>query len=256
MLILAFVTLFVVLIKGCTYTPVEWLQHKNLIENQTLCNVTWLQLLEVNVAQMTIKDNQLWVVVSQEYIGANLNSRRAPSFSHANHSTHDNIPESILLIGNTLEKVCDNVSQWVLGEREDFLLGILHQFNRGLFPEWPSCDLVSIAKGSQGETFFHYQPVDTFIVRDYTDNETISRSEYIGTLNTNVILCLSLGFTFLWLFICFLKMVIDGNARKRYRLWKNQTSPTQPTVVVVSEEEKVKNPLMVNLISSDDDGAL
>lgn len=245
------------ILSACTYTPVEWLSHQNLVAekatNQTLCRVNWFQLLEINVAQMRVKENQLWVVVAQQYIGASLNKLRLDSLGR-------NISESILYLGNTLEYYCDNISLWKLQEKEDIVLGILYDFNHGLFPEYPLCDKISIPRnGSEGEesdTFFYYQTIDTFIVRDYVSNQTISRSEYIGIINTNMSLSLSLGFLILWLFICFLKMVIDGNARKRYRLWKNQSSHS------LGEESLNKNPLYVNekditlTLSSDDNSLL
>ena len=210
------ILLLIGLHQGCTYTPVEWLSHK---PNQTgtLCNVGWLELLGVNVAQMKIKENQLWVVVAQQYIAASLNAARTGFVK--------NISESILFLGNTLEYRCDNISLWSLQEKEEEALATLDKLNHGLFPEFPSCDLVSIATQSE-ETFFYYQNIDTFIVRDYEQNQTISRSEYQGIYNANVILSLSLGFSIFCMLICFLKLVIDGNARKRYRLWKSSSSST------------------------------
>lgn len=222
-----FVTIIVILFGlglGCTHTPVEWRTRQNFtidgVENETLCRVNWFKLLEVNVAQMKIKENQLWVVVAQHYIAASLNKLR---ISFPNH-TAIALSESILFLGNTLEHYCDNISQWTLGEKEDHAIQILSNFNHGLFPEYPSCEeessLPTLNTTMGVETFYYYQSVDTFIVRDYVNNETITRSEFIGIINTNLTVTISFGFLVVWLLICFLKMAIDSNFRKRYSLWK------------------------------------
>lgn len=221
---------FVGLIESCTYTPSEWLNHKNLIqENQTICRVKWLQILEINVAHMKIQENQLWVVVAQQYIASRLNQLRVPP----EDEDPLNITQCLLYLGNSLEYYCSNISQWRLGEKEEASLRVLDDFNHGVLEKYPACDSVHILPASdENETHFYYQSIDTFIVRDYDQNQTISRSEFLGLINTNTIISISLGFAALWLLICFLKMVIDANAKKRYRFWKwknsHSTSPSKP----------------------------
>lgn len=212
------------LIQSCTYTPVEWLDHRNLIQqdnqtNRTICRIEWFQILEINVAHMKIPQNQLWVVVAQQYIAARLNKLR----TSVSTLDGDNISECLLFLGNSLEYYCNNISQWKLGEKEESSLTVLDNFNHGTLEKFPRCDSVHILPASESETYFYYQSIDTFIVRDYHQNETISRSEYLGLINTNAILTLSFGFLVLWLLVCFLKMAIDANAKKRYKCWKNAT---------------------------------
>lgn len=211
---LFFLLLLLQLSNACTYTPHEWsLRASSSGANSYFCNVTWNQLLSVDLANLIVPQNQLWIAATQQYIGALLNRGEFPQNSS---EMSPDVTQAMLLLGFSLEFQCNNISQWVMGLKENNAMARLFQFNYGLLSFAQACKVNSSDTGDK--TFYYYNSVDTFVVLDRETNQTITLSECNSQKNT--ILWLSVGVTVLlfMLLMCFFNRAVSKSNEIRIRM--------------------------------------
>lgn len=218
----------------CVQTPREWAQDYEGSASDTLCGMEWKRLLSVDVVNMRVRENQMWLLVAHQYIATRLNLRTL-------HPHSDNMTQSLLLIADSLELHCDNVSQWeLLPILEDALLH-LFDFNQGQLQS-PACvSLETNLTQEREETFFHFNALDTVVVRDPLTNLTYTHSEYKGVYNTNVIGLAIIGFLAFLLLACFLARVIDKSQNKKYRWSEKLRNDAQEYQLQEVKKESERN---------------
>lgn len=194
----------------CVQTSREWAQIYEGFAHDTLCGMAWKRLLSIDVINMRVRENQLWILVAQQYIATRLNLITL-------HPHSDNMTESVLLIADSLELHCDNVSQWeLLPILEDALLH-LFLFNHGHLQSPACASLDKNLTTEREESFFYFNSIDTVVIRDPLTNLTYTHSEYKGIFNTNISGLAIIGFLVFLLLACFLARVVDKSQNKRYR---------------------------------------
>lgn len=113
---------------SCTYSQRHWCLNTTTwpIDNATLCGVAWRTIMAIDTYRMAIPVNQYWVAASHAYITTRLNQAIAP----ANTTTAD-VSVSLMWLGDSLERVCSNLSEWPLDSSAFYALETLRRYNTG-----------------------------------------------------------------------------------------------------------------------------
>jgi hypothetical protein len=169
----------------CTYTTWGWAQRATgqATASNTLCGSAWVLLLKSDAARLVVPENQLWLLAAQQYITASLNLQAIATT--VNDTT---IQEGLLVMGDSLTRVCGNVSQWSLqggsppGQLQD-LLSLLLSFNHGQLGV-PACSDEFVDVVPNMATFYYYNGDDVIAIRDPVTNQTQRNSLVSGLYNT------------------------------------------------------------------------
>lgn len=201
----------------CTFTQNRWIRvSRGLALDETMCGIAWHELMEVDPSRLIIPENSLWVVGFHQYVSAVLNRRQV----EVNDSLLD---DAILLIGDSLERACHNVSQWKLLPTLTQSLNMLYNFNHGILESLNTSiacrDEYNNSVGN--ETFYYYQTPDIIAVRDPVTNMTSLRSVFSGLYQTQIVLYVALGLSGLMIGFVLLKLVMTRSEKRRY-FWRKR----------------------------------
>jgi hypothetical protein len=133
------------------------------------------------------------------------------------------LDEAILLIGDSLERSCHNVSQWQLLPGLTQSLQLLYNFNHGILESINTSIACrdEYAKSLGNETFYYYQTPDIIAIRDPVTNMTTLRSVFTGLYQTQIVLSVALGLSGLMIGFVLLKLVMTRSEKRRY-FWRKQ----------------------------------
>lgn len=170
----------------CVYTIYGWAQRAagQQMPTDTLCRDAWTLLLRKDAAQLIVTDNQLWLLTAQQYIMAQLNQRIALA-NGANATRIEPIQRATMLLGDSLERGCGNVSQWSIRDpQRQQLMTLLTNFNHGQMPDIaPACSDEFLSVGDDGsglETYQYLHGDDIIVLRDANTNQTLITSLVAG----------------------------------------------------------------------------
>lgn len=142
----------------CTYTQAYWLASNSSEwpTNSLLCNVSWPSLLQIETIKMSLAANQLWVAASHQMITTALN------MAHLN-TTNEAVAGALLVLNDSLERFCNNVSQWPLDSSIYTQLALLRRFNQGDLAYGPGpCD--ENMTTTNGDAFYYVSTPDLIVL--------------------------------------------------------------------------------------------
>jgi hypothetical protein len=227
----------------CTYTPAGWLSRLSTTASlDTICGVDWFSLL--NASRLAVTENQAWLVASQIYIGARLN-QRATGFI-------EDIPVSVALLSvrASLDRACDNVSQWTLPSGKQLVL--LDSFNHGGVSGAPACAdefNQSAAAAITLETYYYYNSNDMIVLRDPATNVTLINSLLPGKNATIYGLYCLLGVATIAFLLVLIRLVMALSAKHDYSWAKTKVVDDHTVTIslVTTGEGEEKNEPTVTL---------
>ena len=180
----------------CTWSQAYWLLNSTQWPNNmtdSLCGENWTTLLATEATKMTLPANQLWVVASHQLITANLNM----ALLGDTYNASDALSSALLLIGDSLERLCSNVSQWPQDTTLYDSLDTVRLFNQGS----PLMGLTTCANqtGGGSNAFYFYNSPDLIIISSTAGtNTSIITYSLLGNiyrfrqflLSSNIVACL------------------------------------------------------------------
>ncbi len=213
---------------NCTLTQTGWRRGTwiNLPLMPLLCGLDPMQLLYVDAARLYQPQNALWVAAAHQHCAASLNV-----WSVASHCNTSDVTHAMLLLGDSLERVCDSVDQWTLEPSLNNALQLLMQFNQGFVEGCDACLNDSGDGGNStttsnttttGPAFYYYQAPDVVTLRLLDSNQTLTYSLLKGQYNTTLALTLFSLASILVIVILTLAVVILNNRNRRYILQRTQ----------------------------------
>ena len=246
MLIRYIVAVFVVVVvivapaaaaQRCTYTAAGWANRSDTLSissgggdgdingttaeetPDTTCGVPWGPLLRKQPTRLIVADNVPWLLGAQTYISAALNWRRFAGVetlalyvdTTTTGATNLTLDLALLALGDSLERVCDDVSQWSLAAP---LLAqamrLLDSFNHGQLPDAPSCadEFSAITVDWALATHYYVNGNDVLIIRDPATNLTARSSLLDGIYATQYGLYTSGAVLFIACLLLGIKLVL------------------------------------------------
>ena len=117
-------------LENCTHTQLYWSRNTTLwpenMNDTILCDTQWRDIMIIDTLKMSIPSNQYWVIASHQYITARLNKE-------STNTTILLVNDALIWLGDSLERVCDNISYWA--SENDILayqmIDTLRQYNYG-----------------------------------------------------------------------------------------------------------------------------
>jgi hypothetical protein len=159
---------------------------------------------------MIVQKNSAWVLAFHQYATAVLNNRRI--------KTNDtSIVDAIILMGDSLERVCHNVSQWSLTESLRHAFDILYEFNHGSLACQDEFNAIK-----EGDSFYYFNTPDKIVIHDAVTNMTMLRSVYDGLFKTQLGLYIGIALLGCFLGFVLLKLVMVRSDKRRYFWAKKQ----------------------------------
>ena len=137
----------------CHYQQLYWL---NLNESQwpvqeaRLCDVPWYSILSIDTLRMTNRSNQLWVVGAHQYITARLNEAMS-------NDTDITTKESLLWLGDSLERACLNLSEWRVTSEAYTSIERLRLYNT-------LCDIIPPLATGTLSALYYIQTTDLLVI--------------------------------------------------------------------------------------------
>lgn len=205
---------------NCTQSQTNWRlgTWSDLPLGTLLCGRDPMELIQINVARLSQPQNALWVAAAHHYSTGQLNLWSVQNLTLCNTSE---VTKAMLLLGDSLEWYCNNLSQWTL---EPVLFNALQQlfyFNQGLLEGCEACD-TSNTTDSNELAFYYYQNPDIVTLRLLDSNTTLTYSLLKGQYNTMLALILfSLG-AILAIVVLLLAVVVLKNKNRHYQILADQ----------------------------------
>ena len=230
-------------ISQCTFTQNEWIKVSGGLDSgETMCGIGWHELMKIDASRMIIPENSLWVIVLHQYVSSILNRREILSdrvnASMTINFNNTGIEEAIITIGDSLERSCDNVSQFELLPSIQSAHSLLYDFNHGLIPGMN----VSIACQEEysmihkDETFYYFNTPDIITVRNPVTNMTMLESLNRGIYNTQIVLYIIIGLICLALGFDLLKLGMMRSEKRRY-IWSKKKEDSDKEIEMHKLEE-------------------
>ena len=189
----------------CVYTQLYWIRNATVKWPDTLmCGIRWKELMAIDTVKMANPSNMYWVIAFHQYATIQLNIAMIKDH-YPDYSIDVNTGNSILFIGDSIERSCDNISHWSSSSSEiDInmiytMLDRIRHFNHGM--NGPRlCPNQFDGSSSSSSSFYFYNTPDMIIIPSNAssadDNNTSKYSlltvEYHFrqfTLSTSVIAC-------------------------------------------------------------------
>jgi hypothetical protein len=209
-LVIGLVLVIVTGAQRCTYTAAGWANRTSLLSSggnesttttdneeeenavDTLCGVPWGPLLRKQPTRLIVSENVPWLLGAQTYISAALNWRRFAGVEtlalHVDGGDNLTIDMALWLMGDSLERVCDDVGQWSLADDAmiTHAMRLLDALNHGRLPDAPSCgdEFSAITVDWALATHYYINGNDVIVVRDPSTNLTQRQSLLEGTYAT------------------------------------------------------------------------
>jgi hypothetical protein len=213
----------------------EWLSEINTSSiNRETCGEKWSRLLVVDTARMIVEENRLWMLVFHNYASGYLNRDRLLLVSSATNRTSiiqqdvieafskSGINEALLLLSNTLDSVCANVSQFKLAPSILKAMILVDAFNHGVVPGInQSLTCPSSYEGNKTSvTFYYYESPDIITTRDPATNMTYTKSILRGLYNSQYFFYFYSAFMTFVAGMLAIKLLMVQNEKRRYHMNK------------------------------------
>jgi hypothetical protein len=233
-----FLSLLLVIITGingqyCTYTQDQWLvllQNGAQTTNETLCGQPLPALLNNDALGLLVPQNTNWLLALHQYSAAVLNKASmlavSPQPQQIVPFRDSGILQALLLMGDTLERSCSNVSLWQFTPYAISSFELLRSFNQGRVSGSSINWACPSPYASNVTTLFAYQPADIIAAYDAQRNITLLSSLSSGEDGTRTLLLFVFLITLVALVLLGLHMLIQRSKRKALLL--KPPSPSEP----------------------------
>ena len=208
---------------NCTLTQTGWresdvAQAGDLELVCQLCGLGSEALLQSDVARQLQPQNTLWLLASHQYCAATLNVWATSPIASQCDTQASGIGTAVLLLGDSLQYACANMSQWALLPALNDALNLLLLFNQGQQEGCEACMPGQVNGTDNVTTFYYYQSPDTITLRLHSDNTTLSYSLVKGRSDTTLALSLVLLGAIILIVLLLLLCVILNNRNRAYAL--------------------------------------
>lgn len=232
--------------------------------SDTLCGVPWGPLLRKQPTQLTVQANVPWLLATQCYIAATLNWRRLESLETlalwTDPRSNTSIPLALLAIGASLERACDNMSQWSFADQSgralDMVL-LLDALNHGVaHSEAPPCDdeFDAIAISSALDTLYYINGNDRIVLRDPATNITSANSLLEGLYATQYGSYTLNALQFICMMLLGVKLVLVLHSQHQYQFNKRDADVpfVEPYDVTLTHQHPFNNIQDTELVGDED----
>jgi hypothetical protein len=186
----------------CVHSQMHWLNHMEewptvflskgnnvSMRDLQICNTSYESIMRIEALKLTHSENMLWVSSFHQYCTAQLNQVKMINdmvISVHNHGSNTiNITNAISVVGDTLERFCQNMSgfQYLSDVTLYYYMEMLHAFNTGAFQGLHACNQTS-NQINQSSLYYRHLP-DLIIIpltrspSDGEGNETYSNATSI-----------------------------------------------------------------------------
>lgn len=206
-------------VNNCTLTQTGWrLSPALLLESGASCSLCGLgaeDLLTVDVARLREPQNAEWVLGAHQYCAGVLNMAAVGADCDTNST---GIAAAVARLGDSLQYVCGNVSQWsLLAQADAYQTALL--FNQGQYFGCAACPPANASNvTTDGPSFYYYQDPDIVTLRLLDNNTTLSYSLYRGRYNTILALTVYLLVSLVVIVALLLAIVVLNNRNRLYEL--------------------------------------
>lgn len=208
---------------NCTLTQTGWRQSDMAQSGDLelvcqLCGLGSEALLQSDVARQLQPQNTLWLLAAHQYCAATLNLWATAPLGAQCDTRTSGIGTAVMLLGDSLQYVCANMSQWTLIPALNDALGLLLLFNQGQQVGCETCVSGQVNGSDNVTTFYYYQSPDTITLRMHADNTTLSYSLTKGRSGATLALSLVLLGATVLVVLLLLLLVILNNRNRAYAL--------------------------------------
>lgn len=159
----------------CVRTQTEWLQsHSVNASTLGFCQTSCAKLLGTDTAHQR-PEHAGWLAAVHQHCAGALN---------AMHVDVKGLSQALLLLGDSLQNACPNLTLWRVTPSLAPPLALLYALNQGALVGAPSCATAT----PTGETLYFYQPPDLLTWRQL-DNSTQAYSVMRGYYTLQLFLC-------------------------------------------------------------------
>ena len=207
------VLLLIANLRACVYTPYGWSLQQNATTttNDTMCNSTWSTLLQRDPSHLVLAENQMWLLAFGQYAAAVLNERTVGD-------NDTGVMQALLLVGDSLERACGNMSQWQLDSAVKVeALTLLSDYNHGRLLGQVACEQ-QFGSGDALDTFYYFNSNDVITVRNPARNITIINSVLDGILSRQYGLYVLVPLLTLLLFAFIVKLIMVLHRNHQYKM--------------------------------------
>lgn len=163
---------------SCVRTQAEWLQsHTANASTMGFCQTSCATLLSTDTARQR-PEHAGWLAAAHQHCAGALNAMRVDV---------KGLGQALLLLGDSLQNACPNISLWHVTPSLAPPLALLYALNQGALVGAPACSSPSAV----GDTLYFYQPPDLLTWRQL-DNSTQAYSVMRGYYTLQIFLCVAL----------------------------------------------------------------
>ena len=216
----------------CVYTQNYWINHINKLSSDELCGSKYDELMKINTFQMNDKNQYYWILTFHTLYTSI--SNRKIIYNHIYSSddreiidtidfndTMTEINTSILFLYDSMERMCDNITNWSINAGKDILISnmleILSLFNSGLLYPIPAC-----TDEFSNKTIFSFSNnTDLFIFHDESVTTTINTNSLHYIYKIQLFLFISTCILTGSVAILIVYIIMIKNTNRKYLLRKS-----------------------------------
>jgi hypothetical protein len=239
--------------RGCVYSQIYWKNNitwPSSLLNNTICNISWIDIMNIDPLKIAIYDNINWVLYFQQVNTALLNSININNNSNITDSPI--IGNSIIFILNELELYCNNISNFLNNNYQNRLsneIEFIYFYNLGLKGP-PRCQEED---DNQNYTIMEEDPFiyinSSYYINDFNNNSiTINNDDYVinNVYKIQLILIISIFvLIFIVIPVLIIYIILISNPNRQYFIFNPLSNESQ--------EEELIDKMINEEVESDSD---